>query len=259
MRRCATTAPSTTTASCAHLARAQDRDRRRHHQRNAVAAGERAEIRQHQGEVAQILRRDAALVGGSFLREQGRPQIVGRLVLDVAQHRHDQAARRIDGDREIDVLEQNARVAGRIVPGVQRWLGATGADHGAHEPQHVIAAARPRVDVGIVAHGAQGDLIARLRHAVRHGAPRAAQRLGAGVRRDGRARRLGRRETASGGCLHLLQNIVQLDQSAGAAARNVLKIEPKASRERARHRHRAAARAAAAVAVAVAAAAAVAA
>ncbi len=39
----------------AHLAGAQYGDRRRHHQGDSVAAGERAEIRQHQREVAQVL------------------------------------------------------------------------------------------------------------------------------------------------------------------------------------------------------------
>ena len=155
MRRCAATLSPTATASLRTLPGAQDRDRRRHHQRNAVAAGEGAEVRQHQGEVAQILRRGAALVRGVLLRGDRGPQLLGRLVVDIAQYRHDQATRRIDGDREIDVLEQNARIARRIVPGVQGRLGAPGADHRAYQPQHVVAALRPAVDVGIVAHGAQ--------------------------------------------------------------------------------------------------------
>ena len=58
----------------AHLARAQDGDRGRHYQRNSVAAGESAEIRQHQREVAQILRPSAAPVSRLLLQCDGRTQ-----------------------------------------------------------------------------------------------------------------------------------------------------------------------------------------
>ncbi len=79
MRRCATTAPATTTASSPHLAGTQDRDRRRHHHRDSVAAGQGAEIRQHQSEVAQILRREAALVGRCLLLRDGASSSRGDL------------------------------------------------------------------------------------------------------------------------------------------------------------------------------------
>ena len=45
-----------------------------------------------------------------FLRGDGGAQFVRRLALDVAHHRHDQPAGRVDGDREVDVREQNARL-----------------------------------------------------------------------------------------------------------------------------------------------------
>ena len=81
----------------AHLAGAQYGDRGRHHQGDAVAAGEGAEIRQHQGEVAQVLGGSAAPVRRLFLHRNGRTQFVRRFALDVAHHRKDQSAGRVDG------------------------------------------------------------------------------------------------------------------------------------------------------------------
>ena len=190
MRRCAATVPPTATASGAHLARAQDRNRRRHHDGNAVAARERAEVREHQGEIAKVLRRDAALMRGALLRGDGGLQFRRRLVLDIPHHRHDQALRGIHRDREIDVIEKHARIRGGVVPGVQGGLDAPGADERANQPQHVIPGPRPRMEVGVIAHRGERHLGLRCGHAARHGAPQAAQRL---PRRSGRQCRRRRR------------------------------------------------------------------
>ncbi len=96
----------------AHLAGAQNGDRRRHHEGNTVAAGEGAEIRQHQREVAQILRRRccAGAPRPPFAAATRGAQLLRRFALDVAHHRHDQPAGRIDGDGKIDVRDQHARL-----------------------------------------------------------------------------------------------------------------------------------------------------
>src|ERR1700689_1501875 len=48
----------------AHFAGTQNGYRRRHHQRYSVASGQGTEIRQHQGEAAEVFRRERAFMGG---------------------------------------------------------------------------------------------------------------------------------------------------------------------------------------------------
>ena len=165
---------------------------------------------------------------GVFLQGDVRTQLIRRFLLDIAQHRNGEAARRIDGNRQVDVRHEDSRLGHRVVPGVERRLGMPGADHGAYQPQHVVAALPPCVNVGVVAHSAAGHLIARQRHALCHRAPHAAQRLDAAVRGPGGgdgacARRGGRavgggRKVRGGGNVGVLQHVVQSDQSGSAAA-----------------------------------------
>ena len=74
----------------------------------------------------------------------------------------------------------------------------------------VIAPLGPAVNIGVVAYGAAGYLIAGQRHALRHGAAHAAQGFGRAAGYRGRApgaQRIDARE-----------DIVDRDQSAAAAA-----------------------------------------
>src|SRR5580693_1661990 len=70
----------------AHFAGTQNGDRRRYHQRDSVASGEGTEIRQHQGEAAEVLRRERALMGGRLGFGDGGAQSPRGHLLNVAYH-----------------------------------------------------------------------------------------------------------------------------------------------------------------------------
>ena len=64
---------------------------------------------------------------GILLRREGGAQFLRRHASNITQHRHDQPVRRIDRNREIDVVEKHARIGRGIVPGVEAGSAATAA------------------------------------------------------------------------------------------------------------------------------------
>src|SRR5215831_19008018 len=141
-------------------------------------SADHAEIRQGDGRATQLLRWDRPRRGVGAQPVETGAQVVCVALADVAHDRYDEAALGIDGNADVDALDQPPLARLGVVPCVERRLGLTRRGNGPHEPDGDVLALAPILDVRLLGHRSSHHLGVRGGHALRHGAAHAAQWLG---------------------------------------------------------------------------------
>jgi hypothetical protein len=177
------------------------------------ASADHAEIRQRDGRAAQLLRRDRARGGVGAQPVEARPQVSRVALAHVAHDRYDEAALRVDGNADVDALDEPPLARLGVVPGVERGFGLASRGNGAHQPDGDVFALAPIFDVRLLGHRGAHHLGVRRRHALCHGPAHAAQRLGRPHFGEtlGRALHIRPRDRATGtGGLHQIEIDLEL-------------------------------------------------
>src|SRR2546425_830817 len=99
---------------------AEDRDLRIVDDRDGAGAAEGADVGDREGATAQVVERRLALAHALGQRAQLARHVEHRLLVDVAQHGHDQTALGGDGDAEVDVALDDQLPGGGVEGRVER-------------------------------------------------------------------------------------------------------------------------------------------
>src|SRR5262249_24555330 len=131
-------------------ARSDDSNLRRNDDEVGEASPDHAEIGEGNRGAPRSLGRDRPRRGVGPQRVEAVAQVARVALADIAQHGHDEAALGVDGNADVDALDQPALPRLGIVPGIERRLGLAGGGDGAHEADGNVFALAPIVDVRLV-------------------------------------------------------------------------------------------------------------